>query len=168
MKKYRLITLLSLSFISHAIAESTENVEDYYKKALENTEKLNAVKSETAETIHEHAASAIKKIKEFNEELTQLQAQTQSQGQDAQAQTKSNTEKIQDLQIKLSVLQAELQADALKLQSLAMIQAKDTKTKEEIHEEKVKKEHEELLKTLKEKLEKSNIPSNLGRLDERL
>ncbi|UNE53778.1 DUF4407 domain-containing protein [Bartonella machadoae] len=172
MKKYSLITLLSLSFISHAIADNTENTEEYYKQALETTETLNAVKSGTAETIHEHATTAAKKIKEINEKLAQLQAkakvQTQTQEKEqTQTQEQSNLQELQALQIELSALQAELQADALKLQSLDMIQAKNTKTNEEVREENVHKENEDLLEKLKEKLAKSNVSSNLGSLDER-
>ncbi|VEJ45886.1 type IV secretion system protein VirB5 [Bartonella vinsonii] len=161
MKKYSLITLLSLSFISHAMAETVDAVDadEYYKKALESTQELNTVKSETAENILEQATKTAKKIQEISEKLTQAQAESQEK-------EKSDPEKLQALQIKLSVLQANLQADALKLQSLAMIQAKDSRTKEEVREEQIQKKHEEIAEKLKEKLGKSNIPSILGPLND--
>ncbi|MCZ2158928.1 type IV secretion system protein VirB5 [Bartonella sp. 220] len=155
MKKYSFVTLLSLSFISHTMAETTENADEYYKQALESTQQLNTVKSETAGTILDNATKTTKEIQKINEELTQEQSQE-----------KPDPEKLQTLQIKLSVLQANLQADALKLQSLAMIQAKDSKTKEEVREEEIKKQHEEIVQKLKGKLEKSNVPSTLGKLDD--
>ncbi len=63
MKKYGLVTLLSFSFISHAIAQTTPDVDEYYKQALENTQKLNTAKSETAESIYKSATDTAKKLK---------------------------------------------------------------------------------------------------------
>ncbi|ENN94541.1 type IV secretion system protein VirB5 [Bartonella vinsonii] len=155
MKKYSLVTLLSSFFISHAVANNSKDVDEYYKQALESTQKLNVVKSETAETIFDHATQTAKKIQEISEQLKQKQSQE-----------KPDAEKLQTLQVELSVLQAKLQAEALKLQSLDMIQAKDSRTKEEIREEEIKKQHEKIVQKLKEKLEKSNVPSTLGKLND--
>ncbi|EJF85868.1 hypothetical protein ME1_01445 [Bartonella vinsonii subsp. arupensis OK-94-513] len=160
MKKYSLVTLLSLSFISHAMAETVDAVDtvdadEYYKQALESTQKLNTVRSETAGTILDHATKTTKKIQEINNKLTQEKEKE-----------KPDPEKLQTLQIELTMLQAQLQADSLKLQSLNMIQAKDSKTQDEVREEQIKKEHEEIAKKLKEQLGKSNVPSLLGTLND--
>ncbi|EJF86821.1 hypothetical protein [Candidatus Bartonella washoeensis] len=145
MKKYGLITLLSLSFISHAIAENTEDVEEYYKKALGNKQQLDAAKSETAEAIYTSASTTAKKIEEINSKLATVKANQNSKPEDFEA-----------LEVELGILQAQLQADTLKLQALSMIQAKDTKTKEELREEHAQKEHKKLEKKLKEKLGKTS------------
>nr|AEH58006.1 VirB5 [Bartonella sp. B25] len=150
MKKYSLIPLLSLSFISHAISQTTPDVDVYYKSALENTQKLDAAKSETAEAIYSFTTENIKKIEEISKKIGNIKAKTETKPEELQAAQ-------QALQIELSLLQAKLQADVLKLQSLAMIQAKDTKTKDEIREEEEQKKHQALAKKLKEKLEKSDV-----------
>ncbi|OLL41266.1 type IV secretion system protein [Bartonella henselae] len=146
MKKYSLITLLFLFCISHAKAQTASLPDEYYKKALENTQKLDAAKSETAESIYKSATETTKKIQELNEKLA-----------NAKTAEKPKSEELQALQVELSLLQAQLQADTLKIQSLSMIQAKDTKTKEELREEQTQKKHEDLQKKIKEKLEKSNV-----------
>ncbi|ATP12775.1 hypothetical protein BHOIPH791_04940 [Bartonella henselae] len=146
MKKYSLVTLLSLFCISHAKAQTATLTDEYYKKALENTQKLDVAKSQTAESIYESATQTANKIKDINNQLANLKADT-----------KTKPEQLQALQIELTLLQAQLQADTLKIQSLAMIQAKDTKTKEELREEQTQKKHEDLQKQLKEKLEKSDV-----------
>ncbi|EJF78867.1 Uncharacterised protein [Candidatus Bartonella washoeensis] len=145
MKKYGLITLLSLSCISHATAQNSLDVEEYYQKALENTQKLDAAKSETAETIYKSAAEMTKKIDDINSKLATVKANQNSKPEDFEA-----------LQVELSILQARLLSDTLKLESLAMIQARDTKTKEELREEQVQQQHKEFEKKLKEKLEKTS------------
>nr|WEQ92348.1 rC1 [synthetic construct] len=109
--------------------------DEYYKKALENTQKLDVAKSQTAESIYESATQTANKIKDINNQLANLKADT-----------KTKPEQLQALQIELTLLQAQLQADTLKIQSLAMIQAKDTKTKEELREEQTQKKHEDLQK----------------------
>lgn len=143
MKKYGLVTLLSFSFISHAIAQTTPDADEYYKQALENTQKLDAAKSETAESIYKSATETANKIKEIKSQLEQLKSKADAK-----------PEELQDLQVNLSLLQASLQASSLKLQSLDMIQAKDTKTKEELREEKEKEKHKKLEVTLDEKEKK--------------
>ncbi|GAA5102703.1 type IV secretion system protein VirB5 [Bartonella acomydis] len=143
MKKYGLITLLSLSFTSHTIAQDTE---EYYKNALESTQKLNAVKSETAESIYMSTTEHVKKIENINQQLETIKAKTEVKPEEFQA-----------LQIQLTLLQAKLQTDIVKLQSLSMIEAKDKKTTEEIREEEAQKQHEELAEQLKQKLESSNV-----------
>ncbi len=60
----------------------------------------------------------------------------------------------QEIQVKLSLLQAGLQVSSLKLQSLDMIQARDTKTKDELREEKEQQKHKYLEAQLKEKEKK--------------
>ncbi|WP_019221905.1 type IV secretion system protein [Bartonella senegalensis] len=147
MKKYSLITLLSLFCISHAKAQTASLITDeYYKQALENTQKLDAAKSETAESIYKSATETTKKIQELKEKLEK-----------AKTDQKTKPEELQALQVELSLLQAQLQADSLKMQSLAMIQAKDTKTKEELREEQTQQNHKKIEEKLKEKLEKSDV-----------
>ncbi|CAF26523.1 hypothetical protein [Bartonella quintana] len=146
MKKYGLVTLLSLSCVSHTIAETALLADEYYKRALENTQKLDAAKSETAESIYASANEITNKIKEINEKLRK-----------AQAAEKTKPEEFQALQIELSLLQAQLQADTLKIQFLSMIQAKNTKTKEDIREEQTQKKHKDLQEKLKEKLGNSDV-----------
>ncbi|WP_273719029.1 MULTISPECIES: type IV secretion system protein VirB5 [Bartonella] len=165
MKKYGLVTLLSFSFISHALSQMSPDADEYYKQALENTQKLDAAKSETAETIYKTATETTKKINEIKEQLEQLKSQINTTETTAEAETetekKSKLEKLQklqtlqqELQVKASLLQADLQASSLKLQSLAMIQARDTKTKDELREEKEQKKHKYIQAQLKEKEEK--------------
>ncbi|GAA5107765.1 type IV secretion system protein VirB5 [Bartonella jaculi] len=156
MKKYGLVALLSLSFISHATAQNTSEADDYYKKALENTQQLNVAKSKTAETIYQSAEENMKKIEEISQKLQDTQSKTSSTPEEPQAVQQKQAAQ-QALQIELLLLQARLQADSVKLQSLALIQAKDTKTTEERLEEKAQQKHEELIKTLKEKIEGSDV-----------
>ncbi|WP_208438056.1 type IV secretion system protein VirB5 [Bartonella taylorii] len=146
MKKYGLATLLSLSFISHAMSQTALNVDEYYKNALENTQKLNTAKSETAESVYETAVETAKKIEEIRQKL-----------EDAKLKKEDKVEEFQDLRAQLSLLQANLQVSSLKLQSLSMIQANDTSTKEEIREEEAQKKHQELAEEIKKKLGKSNV-----------
>nr|AEH57992.1 VirB5 [Bartonella sp. P1198] len=143
MKQYGLITLLSLSFISHATSQTTFDADEYYKNVLSSTQKLNTTKSSTAETVYESTTKTAEKIQEINNKL--------------KSKENLKAEELQTLQIELSLLQVNLQKDALRLQSLAMMQEKDTKTKEEIREEEAQKKHEEIAKKLKEKLEKSDV-----------
>ncbi|WP_019220060.1 hypothetical protein [Bartonella florencae] len=143
MKKYSFITLLSLSFISHATAQDTER---YYKEALESTQKLNAVKSDTAESIYASTIESIKKIEEIKQELETVKSKKDAK-----------PEELQQLQTQLSLLQTQFQANTVKLQSLAMIEAKDKKTTEEIYEEQAQKKNKELAEQLKQKLESSNV-----------
>ncbi|WP_375613569.1 MULTISPECIES: type IV secretion system protein VirB5 [unclassified Bartonella] len=144
MKKYGLVTLLSFSFISHAIAQITPDVDEYYKQALENTQKLDAAKSETAENIYKSATDTANKIKDISQQLENIKSKPDTKPEELQALR-------QDLQVKLSLLQADLQVASLKLQSLDMIQARDTKTKDELREEKEQKKHKYLEAQLKEK-----------------
>ncbi|MET3589597.1 chromosome segregation ATPase [Bartonella silvatica] len=146
MKKYGLVTLLSLSFISHATSKTTTNVDEYYKKTLESIQELNTANSETAENIYERTKETTAKIQEIQEKL-----------RNAQSSETQKPEELQQLQIELSILQAKLQVDTLKIQSLSMIQAKNAKTKEEMSEEAAQKKHEDIAKKLKEKLENSNV-----------
>ncbi|WP_375663686.1 type IV secretion system protein VirB5 [Bartonella sp. CL63NXGY] len=156
MKKYGLVTLLSFSFISHAISQTTPDAEEYYKQALENTQKLDAAKSETAETIYKSATDTAKKIKEISQQLENIKSKPDTKPEELQTLR-------QEIQVKLSLLQADLQVSSLKLQSLDMIQARDTKTKDELREEKEQQKHKHLEaqlkekeKQLKEKLESTN------------
>ncbi|WP_375667189.1 type IV secretion system protein VirB5 [Bartonella sp. CL435QHHD] len=156
MKKYGLVTLLSFSFISHAISQTTPDAEEYYKQALENTQKLDAAKSETAESIYKSATDTAKKIKEISNQLENIKSKPDTKPEELQAIR-------QEIQVKLSLLQAGLQVSSLKLQSLDMIQARDTKTKDELREEKEQQKHKyleaqlkEKEKQLKEKLESTN------------
>ncbi|WP_375660914.1 MULTISPECIES: type IV secretion system protein VirB5 [unclassified Bartonella] len=156
MKKYGLVTLLSFSFISHAISQTTPDAEEYYKQALENTQKLDAAKSETAETIYKTATDTAKKIKEISNQLENIKSKPDTKPEELQTLR-------QEIQVKLSLLQADLQVSSLKLQSLDMIQARDTKTKDELREEKEQQKHKHLEaqlkekeKQLKEKLESTN------------
>ncbi|WP_375631335.1 MULTISPECIES: type IV secretion system protein VirB5 [unclassified Bartonella] len=156
MKKYGLVTLLSFSFISHAISQTTPDAEEYYKQALENTQKLNTAKSETAETIYKTATDTAKKIKEISNQLENIKSKPDTKPEELQTLR-------QEIQVKLSLLQADLQVSSLKLQSLDMIQARDTKTKDELREEKEQQKHKHLEaqlkekeKQLKEKLESTN------------
>ncbi|WP_375671328.1 type IV secretion system protein VirB5 [Bartonella sp. CL434QHHD] len=156
MKKYGLVTLLSFSFISHAISQTTPDAEEYYKQALENTQKLDAAKSETAETIYKTATDTAKKIKEISQQLENIKSKPDTKPEELQTLR-------QEIQVKLSLLQADLQVSSLKLQSLDMIQARDTKTKDELREEKEQQKHKHLEaqlkekeKQLKEKLESTN------------
>ncbi|WP_273790960.1 type IV secretion system protein VirB5 [Bartonella sp. CM31XJBT] len=156
MKKYGLVTLLSFSFISHAISQTTPDAEEYYKQALENTQKLNTAKSETAESIYKSATDTAKKIKEISNQLENIKSKPDTKPEELQALR-------QEIQVKLSLLQAGLQVSSLKLQSLDMIQARDTKTKDELREEKEQQKHKHLEaqlkekeKQLKEKLESTN------------
>ncbi|WP_254474539.1 type IV secretion system protein VirB5 [Bartonella sp. B1098] len=163
MKKYGLVTLLSFSFISHALSEMSPDADEYYRQALENTQKLEAAKSETAETIYKTATETTKKIKELRDQLEQLKSKIEGTKTEttSDADKNSKLEELQnlqalrqELQVKVSLLQADLQANALKLQSLDMIQARDTKTKEELREEKEQQKHKTLQAQLKEKEEK--------------
>ncbi|CDO40663.1 type IV secretion system protein VirB5 [Bartonella henselae] len=146
MKKYSLVTLLSLFCIPHAKAQTAPLTDEYYKKALENTQKLDVAKSQTAESIYESATQTAKKIQELNEKLEK-----------AKTAEKTKSEELQALQVELSLLQAQLQVDTLKVQSLSMIQAKDTKTKEELREEQTQQNHKKIEEKLKEKLGKSDV-----------
>ncbi|QEE12539.1 type IV secretion system protein VirB5 [Bartonella krasnovii] len=165
MKKYSLVTLLSFSFIPHALSQISPDADEYYKQALENTQKLDIAKSETAESIYKTVTEKTKKINEIRDQLEQLKAQINTATTKAETENenekKSKLEELQklqtlqqELQVKVSLLQADLQANALKLQSLDMIQAKDTKTKEELREEKEQEKHKQLQAQLKEKEEK--------------
>ncbi|WP_330167920.1 type IV secretion system protein VirB5 [Bartonella grahamii] len=147
MKKYGLVTLLSFSFISHAISETTPDADEYYKQALENTQKLDAAKSETAESIYKTATDTANKIKEIKNQLEQIKSKPDTKPEELQ---KLQTLQ-QELQVKLSLLQADLHANVLKLQALDMIQARDTKTKEEMREEKEQQKHKNIATQLKEK-----------------
>lgn len=146
MKKYGLTALLFLSCISHAVSESTIDVDEYYKNALEKTEELNAAKSETAEVVYSSAAEKKKKIAEISKKIDKLKSNP-----------KTKSEELKSLQLELSSIQAELQADTLKMSALSLIQAKDAKSAEEMHEEKAQKEHQELADKLKEKLDNSDF-----------
>ncbi|MET3560498.1 uncharacterized membrane protein (DUF106 family) [Bartonella japonica] len=140
MRKYGLITLLSLSCISHALAqEGTPSVDEYYKQVLEGKKASETQKVEELESIHASIAETQTKIKEIESNL-----QT------------AKPEELPALQIKLSLLQASLQMDSLKLQS-AMVKANNTKTTEELHEEEARQEHKKLEEELKAKLESSNV-----------
>ncbi|WP_375642297.1 MULTISPECIES: type IV secretion system protein VirB5 [unclassified Bartonella] len=144
MKKYGLVTLLSFSFISHAISQTTPDADEYYKQALENTQKLDAAKSETAETVYKTATDTAKKIKEISQQLENIKSKSDTKPEELQILR-------QELQVKLVLLQADLQVASLKLQSLDMIQARDTKTKDEMREEKEQQKHKHLEAQLKEK-----------------
>ncbi|WP_455479151.1 type IV secretion system protein VirB5 [Bartonella sp. B23] len=146
MKKYYLITLLFLSSVSHAMSQTTLDVDEYYKNALESTQKLNTARSETAETIYASTKTSTEKIKEISDKLTNTKLQE-----------KPKSEELQALQIELAILHADLQVNALKLQSLAMIQAKDTKSKEELREEEVQKRHKDIEEKLRKKIENSDV-----------
>ncbi|WP_375646890.1 MULTISPECIES: type IV secretion system protein VirB5 [unclassified Bartonella] len=161
MKKYGLVTLLSFSFISHAISQTPPDVDEYYKQALENTQKLNAAKSETAETIYKTATDTANKIKEINHQFENIQSKKDTKPEELQALQ-------QELQIKLSLLQADLQVNSLKLQSLDMIQARDTKTKDELREEKEQQKHKHIEKQLKEKEKQLKEKLESARTDVRL
>ncbi|WP_455476825.1 type IV secretion system protein [Bartonella sp. B41] len=137
MKKYKLATFLSLSCISGAMAQTAPIADDYYKSVLENSQKLEEVKSETAEAILESANANAKKIEEISSEIA-----------------KAKPEEFAAIHAKLAVLQAGLQADSLKLQSFAMIKAKSEKTKEEMREEEEQKKHKNIEAQLQEKLKK--------------
>ncbi|WP_175868936.1 type IV secretion system protein VirB5 [Bartonella gabonensis] len=159
MKKYALVTLLSFSFISHAVSQTSPDADEYYKQALESTQKLDTAKSETAETIYKTATESVKKIKDISSQLEQVKSQINTVTTDTKEKNKSEElQKLQatrqGLQIEVSLLQADLQANSLKLQSLNMIQARDTKTKEEIREEKEQEKRKILQSQLKEKEEK--------------
>ncbi|EJF76230.1 type IV secretion system protein VirB5 [Bartonella alsatica] len=143
MKKYGLVTLLSLSFISHATSQNTSSVDEYYKSAVENTQKLDTAESDTAQSIFESTTTTITEIQKINNKFNAKQP--------------PKSEELQALQMELALVQAKIQADALKLQSLAMIQEKNKKTKEEIHEEKAQEEHKRIAEKLKEELEKSDV-----------
>nr|AEH57997.1 VirB5 [Bartonella sp. B12] len=143
MKKYGLAALLSLSFISHATSQTAPNVDEYYKSALESTQKLDTAKSETAESIYATAIETAKKIEEIRQKL-----------EGAKLKKEDKAEELQDLRAQLSLLQANLQVSSLKLQSLSMIQAKNTSTKEEIREEEAQKKHQKLAEEIKKKLKK--------------
>ncbi|WP_455478041.1 type IV secretion system protein VirB5 [Bartonella sp. B10] len=142
MKKYQLAALLSLSFISNAMSQTEQTADEYYKSALESTQKLEAAKSETAETIFASANKNAKQIEEIKSQLEKVKPE--------------ELQTLQTLQVKLAILQANLQADALKLQSFAMMKARDTKTKEEIREEEEQKKHQDIEEKLQEQLRKSN------------
>ncbi|WP_273723686.1 type IV secretion system protein VirB5 [Bartonella sp. AU18XJBT] len=144
MKKYGLVTLLSFSFISHAISQTTPDADEYYKQALENTQKLDAAKSETAETVYKTATDTAKKIKAISQQLENIKSKSDTKPEELQVLR-------QELQVKLSLLQADIQVASLKLQSLDMIQARDTKTKDEMREEKEQQKHKHLEAQLKEK-----------------
>ncbi|WP_455465778.1 type IV secretion system protein [Bartonella sp. B39] len=146
MKKYYLITLLFLSSVSHAMSQTTFDVDEYYKNALETTQELNIAKSETAETVYQSTKTTTEKIKEISDKLT-----------NAKSQKKTKPEELQALQVELAILHANLQVNALKLQSLAMIQAKDTKSKEEIREEEIQKKHKDIEEKLRRKIESSDV-----------
>ncbi|WP_019223611.1 type IV secretion system protein [Bartonella rattaustraliani] len=140
MKKHGLITLLSLSFISHAMAQEMPSAEEYYQKIIEDAQKLDAQKAETIDSIRKNIEETETKIKEIESKLKT-----------------AKPEDMQSLQIKLSIFLANLQMDALKLQSLAMMKEKETKTKDEVREEEIQQSHKKLEEKLKEKLEKSNV-----------
>lgn len=60
-EKYSLVTLLSFSFIPHALSQISPDADEYYKQALENTQKLDIAKSETAESIYKTVTEKTKK-----------------------------------------------------------------------------------------------------------
>lgn len=140
MRKYGLITLLSLSCISHAVAqEGAPNVDEYYRQVIENKKVLDPKNTEDVGSVHASIAATQTKIKEIESNL-----QT------------AKPEELPALQIKLSLLQANLQMDSLKLQS-AIVEANNKKTTEELREEEAQQEHKNLEEKLKEKLEKSDV-----------
>ncbi len=116
MKKYGLITLLSLSFISHATSQTAPIADGYYKDALESTQKSDTTRSETAESIYTSTAENIKEIENINQQLENIKSKAETKPEEFQA-----------LQIRLSLLQARLQTDIVKLQSLSMIETKNKK-----------------------------------------
>lgn len=139
MKKYEIAALLSLLLTSEAVSQSEPTADEYYQTALEGIQKSETEKSETAKSVYESVIDNVREIEEIKNSLATAEP-----------------EELQALQVKLAILQATIQADALKLQSLSMIQMKDTKTKEEIREEQEKKKHKLIESILKEQLERSN------------
>ncbi|WP_273721027.1 MULTISPECIES: type IV secretion system protein VirB5 [unclassified Bartonella] len=157
MKKYSLITLLSLSFSPYANAQTTQNVDEYYKSALESRQQVQASTQETAESIYASTTETTKKIEEIRQEIEKLKLKTETKPEEMQALR-------QELQTKLSLLQTQLQTDTLKLQYLTMLQAKNSKTKEELHEETTQGERKKIQDQLAEKekkleaqVERSNV-----------
>ncbi|WP_336279632.1 type IV secretion system protein [Bartonella sp. CB175] len=145
MRKYYLAILMALFFVSHATSQDATSpgesldVDEYYKRALEGTKELEDIKSEAAETIYETTIENAKKIKEIENKLNSAK----------------KPEEISAIQVSLSLLQAKLQADIVRLQSLSMLHAKHIQTKEEIREKEQQKMHKEIEKKFKEKLEQS-------------
>ncbi|WP_406604143.1 type IV secretion system protein VirB5 [Bartonella gliris] len=148
MKKYGLITLLSLSCISHAMAQPPQTADEYYEKAVEGTQQSETTNSETAESLYKSANATMQEIEAIKKRLEEIKSSSERKPEEVQVLQ-------QALQLELSFLQAKLQADTLKIQSLAAIHAKTAKTTEEIHEEKAKEEHKETAKKLKEELDKA-------------
>ncbi|WP_208436165.1 type IV secretion system protein VirB5 [Bartonella phoceensis] len=146
MKKYGLVTLLSLAFISHAVSQTTTDVDEYYKNALEGTPDSGITKSETAESIYSSAVETVKKIAEIRQKLEAITSKE-----------KVKPEELQALQTQLSILQTNLQADSVKLQSLNIIQSKDSPTRDEVREAEVQKRHEDLAEKLRKELENSDV-----------
>ncbi|MBX4335223.1 type IV secretion system protein VirB5 [Bartonella raoultii] len=158
MKQYSLATLLFLSFVSPTMAQMTD-VEEYYKQALHSKITHDALQSNTAESIYESAKETEKKIEAIRAKLEQLKTTENLKPEERQALQ-------QELQTQLSLLQTNLQISSVQLQSLAMMSAKTSKTREEVHEEETQEKRQQLQEALKEKEEqlKAMVERANGRL----
>ncbi|MCZ2328936.1 type IV secretion system protein VirB5 [Bartonella sp. F02] len=148
MKKYYLAAFLPLFFISNAMSQDISNVDAYYQTALKSTQTLNDI---NPEDIYKLVEQKKQEISDLEQQFINVSAST----------SETKTEELQQLQIKISLLQAELQMGALGLQSLSMIKAKTEKTKEEIREEEQQKKHKQIEEKLNQKLAQSKGKLNL-------
>jgi len=100
--------------LSSAGSEAGKEVEEFYKNAIEKQKDQNAEAAGTGHAVYESAVEAAKKIEEIAKKLESAET----------------PKEVQDYQAQLIALQAKIQTDMLKMQSLAMAQDAYYKTLE--------------------------------------
>ncbi|OPB31771.1 type IV secretion system protein VirB5 [Bartonella sp. AR 15-3] len=137
-------SLLSLCSISYA-ASSTDP-EAYYQNVIQDSSGSEISDLETAKSAYASAIANQEKIKEINEKLS--------------SQTLKAEEK-EALQTQLAILQANLQADILRLQASVIIKSESAQSKEQEREKEQQKNHEAVQKTLQEQLDQAKTKLKL-------
>jgi len=106
-------------------SDAGKEVEEFYKNAIEKQKDRNAEAAGTGHAVYEVAVETAKKIEEIAKKLENAET----------------PKEVQDYQAQLVALQAKIQTDMLKMQSLAMAQDADYKTLEarenELHRQKL-------------------------------
>ncbi|WP_407965011.1 hypothetical protein [Bartonella sp. C271] len=151
MKPLYLITLLSLcstsllSLCSISYAVSQTDTETYYQNAIQASSGSEISDLETAKSVYASAVANQEKIKEINNKLSQNLTPEQKAA----------------LQTELAILQANLQADILKLQASAIIKSESAQSKEQEREQEQQKNQEAVQQTLQEQLEQAKTKLKL-------
>jgi len=110
-RTYREENEVKLSSISR---DAGKEVEEFYKNAIEKQKDFNAEAAGTGHAVYEAAVETVKKIEKIATKLESAET----------------PKEVQDYQVQLVALQAKIQTDMLKMQSLAMAQDAQYKTLE--------------------------------------